>query len=66
LLTIWQRLLKDRKTNYRLIVYSHSSTNTANLAKIDAVDGEIIGLTEILERETEVEHKPAFVCELIK
>jgi len=54
LLTIRQLLLKDRKTNYRLIVYSHSSTNTANVAKIDAGDGEIIGLTEILERETEV------------
>jgi len=30
----------DRKTNFRLIIYSRSSTNRANLAKIDPVDVE--------------------------
>jgi len=29
----WQRLLMDRKTNFRLIVYSNSSTKSENLAK---------------------------------
>ena len=36
----WQRPLRDRKTNFRLITYSHSSTNPANLAKIGQVDVE--------------------------
>ena len=30
----WQRHLRDRKTNFRLVIYSHSSTNLENLAKI--------------------------------
>jgi len=33
------------KTDLRLIIYSHSSTNPENVAKIDPVDVEIIGLT---------------------
>jgi len=41
----WQRPLKDRKTNFRLITYSHSSTKSENLAKIGQVALEIIGLT---------------------
>ena len=37
--------MKDRKkTNFRLIIYSHSSTNPENLAKIGPVILEIIGL----------------------
>jgi len=34
----WQRLLRDRKTNLRSFIYSHSSTIVANLAKIGLVD----------------------------
>ena len=30
----WQRPLRDRKTNFSMIIYSHSSTNPENLAKI--------------------------------
>ena len=29
-----QRPLRDQKTNFRLIIYGHSSTNHENLAKI--------------------------------
>ena len=43
----WRRPLRDRKTNFRLIIYSHSSTEPANLAKIGAVDFEITGPTQI-------------------
>jgi len=39
--------LSDRKTNFRLVIYSCSSTNPANLAKIGPVGAEIIGLTRI-------------------
>jgi len=35
------------KTNFGLIVYSHNPNNPENLAKIGAVDFEIIGLTRI-------------------
>ena len=31
-----------KKTNFSLVIRSHSSTNRANLAKICPVDGEII------------------------
>ena len=31
---LWQRPLKDQKTNFRLIIYSYSSTDPENLAKI--------------------------------
>jgi len=37
--------LKDQKTNFKLIIYSHSSTNPANLANIGLVDCEVIGVT---------------------
>jgi len=37
----------DRKTNFGLIIYSHSSINVENLAKIGLVGFEIISLTEI-------------------
>ena len=45
----WQRPLRDRKTNFRLVIYSHSSTNPENLAKIGLVVVEIIGLTRIVK-----------------
>jgi len=35
------------KTDFRLTVYSHSSTNPENLAKIGLVNFEIIGLAGI-------------------
>jgi len=41
----WQRPLSDRKINF-----SHSSTNPENLAKIDPVDYEIVGLTGIAQK----------------
>jgi len=40
----------DRKTNFRLIVYSDSYTNTENLAKI-LVDFAIVDVTEIVENK---------------
>jgi len=43
---LWQRSLTNQKTNFRLIIRSHRSTNPGNLAKIGPVDLEIIGLTE--------------------
>jgi len=51
------------KTNFRSFIYSHSSTNPANLAKIGPVGVEIMGLTESLKDkknkyETKLEHKP--------
>ena len=42
--------LVGAKTNFRSFIYSHSSTNTENLAKIGQVDVEIIGLTEIADK----------------
>jgi len=57
---IWlprQRLLKDRKTNFRLIIYSRSFTNPEKLVKIGPVDFEIIGLTGIVKiKKTKAEH----------
>jgi len=41
----------DRKTNLISIIYSHSSTNPDNFAKIGPVDVEIIGLTEIVKNK---------------
>jgi len=46
----WQRPLMDRKTNFRLIVYSRSSTKPENLAKIGSVDVEITALTGIVKK----------------
>jgi len=43
----WQHPLRDRKTHFGLTVYSHSSANPENLAKIGTVDFKIIGLTGI-------------------
>jgi len=47
----WQSPLRDGKTNFRLIIYSHSSINPENLAKVGPVDFEIIGLTGIVINE---------------
>ena len=44
----WQRPLRYKKTNFRLIIYSHSSISRENLAKVGPVDFEIIGLTGII------------------
>jgi len=56
--------LRDRKTNFRSFIYSHTSANAANLARIGPVDVQIIGLTESLKiknnYKTKAEHKPAF------
>jgi len=41
--------MRDQKTNFRLIIYSQTSTNTENLAKIGWVEFEIIGLTKIVK-----------------
>jgi len=45
-----KRPLRDRRINFRLFIYSHSSTNPVNFAKIGPVDFEIIGLTEIVNK----------------
>ena len=37
-------------------MYSHSSTNTANLVTISPVDVQIIGLREIVKKEAATEH----------
>jgi len=44
----WQRPLTDRKTNFILIIYNHSSEN---MAKIGTVDFDIIGLTGIVKNK---------------
>jgi len=52
----WQRPLGDRETNFRSIIYSHSSTNPENLAKIGLADFKIAGLAEIVKEETAAKH----------
>jgi len=44
-----KRRLRNRKTNFRLIICCHSSTDTENLAKIGPVDFEIIGRKGIVK-----------------
>jgi len=39
-----------------LIIYSHSFTDSENLAKIGPVDFVIIGLIEVVKKETAAEH----------
>jgi len=46
----------SKKTNFRLIIYSHSSTNPENLAKIGPADFKIAGLAEIVKKETAAKH----------
>jgi len=47
----WQRALRDQKTNFRLIIYGHNSTNPAKLVKIGLVlvEVEVIGLKGLLK-----------------
>jgi len=47
----WQRSLRDRKTNFTLIIYSHSSTNPENLAEVGPVNFQIIGLMGIVQNK---------------
>jgi len=42
---------KAKKNNFRLIIYSRSSTNPENLATVGPVDFEIIGLIEIVKNK---------------
>jgi len=53
-----QRPLRNRKTYLGSFIYSQSSTNPANSVKIGLVDVEIIGLMEIVKKETSAERKP--------
>jgi len=46
-----QRPLRDRKADCRAFIYSHSSTNPANLVKIGPADVETIGLREIVKNK---------------
>jgi len=54
----WQRPMGDRKTYLGSFIYGQSSTNPANSVKIGLVDVEIIGRTEIVNKETSAERKP--------
>jgi len=52
----WQRHSRDQKSNFRLIIYGHSSINhagLANLAKIGPAGFEIglTGPTEIVKKK---------------
>jgi len=47
----WQRCMMDRKTNFRLIVFSRSSTKSKTLAKISPVDVKMLGLTQIVKNK---------------
>jgi len=49
----WHRPLRDREINYRLIIYSHRSTQRENLVKLDhdPVDIQIFVLAEIVEKQ---------------
>ena len=42
-------LTRSKKTNFRLIVYRLSFTNSENFAKVGPADSEIIGLTTVVE-----------------
>ena len=42
----WQYLVMDRKTSFGSFIYSHSSTNPANLVRTGLVDVEVTGLTD--------------------
>jgi len=44
--------LRNGKTYFGLIIYSHGSTDPENLADIGPVDFEIIGLTGIVQKYT--------------
>ena len=46
------RSLRHRKTNFRSFIYSHSSTNPANVVKIGAVQIISLVLTKIVKNGT--------------
>ena len=47
-----QRPLRDRDTDFRLIIYSHGSVNRANFANLRGpVDAEIIGLERVIKNK---------------
>jgi len=41
----------EKKTNFRSFIYSHNSTNSANLVTIGPADVGIIGLIEIVKNK---------------
>jgi len=47
----WQHQLRDRKTNFRSFIYSHSSSISTNWVKIRLVDVQTKGLTESLRKD---------------
>jgi len=61
-LVVRRHLANRTRSQFRSFIYSRSSANRANLARIGPVDVQIIGLTESLKNkyETKAEHKPAF------
>jgi len=52
--------LRDGKTNFKSLIYGHSSTNPANLMKIGSVDVPIVGLIEIVKKRAE--HNSLLLC----
>jgi len=52
-----QRDTVIEKNNFRLFIYSQSSTNPANFVKIGPVDVETIGLTEITKNIKKIKHQ---------
>ena len=59
-----QRPSGDRKTNFRLVIYTRNSTNREDSAKIDPADIETVGRTGIVKKETAAERtaRPAAVA----
>jgi len=52
---LWQRPMRNRKTNFSLVIHSHSFTKHKHLAKIGPVDVEIIRLRENVKNKDETE-----------
>jgi len=59
-----QRPMTDRKTNFRLTIYSHSSTNPEILAKIGPLPFEINGLTGIVKNKYKIRNRSR-TCSLL-
>jgi len=53
----WQLPSRDRKTYYRLTIYGRISADSANLAKIDAVDFDTISLAEIVKTNKKIRNR---------
>jgi len=47
----WQCSSRNQKTNFRSIIYRHSSANPANLVEIDPVDVEINDLKVVVKNK---------------